>query len=278
MPVAEHHDGFALYDCAYSTWNAATMGPKRDLIGDLAEAVRRQWLVFGLSSHRAEHWWFFNGGMAFDADVQDARYADLYGPAQSESLPPNEAFLDDWLARTCELVDKYRPQLVWFDWWIEQPIFQPYLQRFAAYYYNRGADWQRGVTINYKHDAYPEGTAVFDVERGQLDDIRPRFWQTDTAVAKKKSMVDPKVKTPKEGCLRWRPLLSLARRRRVDRRRGGRVSGVARSRPRPESDSPGPGGGAGGSKKMDVAVRSGSSASHPWISSHAPANGSSRVR
>ncbi len=185
VPVAEHHDGFALYDCAYSTWSAVTMGPKRDLIGDLAEAVRRQWLVFGLSSHRAEHWWFFNGGMAFDADVQDARYADLYGPAQSESLPPNEAFLDDWLARTCELVDKYRPQLVWFDWWIEQPIFQPYLQRFAAYYYNRGADWQRGVAINYKHDAYPEGTAVFDVERGQLDDIRPRFWQTDTAVSKK---------------------------------------------------------------------------------------------
>jgi len=184
VPVAEHHDGFALYDCAYSTWSAVTMGPKRDLIGDLAAAVRRQRLVFGLSSHRAEHWWFFNGGMAFDADVQDARYAELYGPAQSESLSPNEAFLDDWLARTCELVDKYRPQLVWFDWWIEQPIFQPYLQRFAAYYYNRGADWQRGVAINYKHDAYPEGTAVFDVERGQLDDIRPRFWQTDTAVSK----------------------------------------------------------------------------------------------
>jgi len=184
VPVAEHHDGFALYDCAYSTWSAVTMGPKRDLIGELAAAVRRQWLVFGLSSHRAEHWWFFNGGMAFDADVQNARYADLYGPAQSEALPPNEAFLDDWLARTCELVDKYQPQLVWFDWWIEQPIFQPYLQRFAAYYYNRGADWQRGVAINYKHDAYPQGTAVFDVERGQLDDIRPRFWQTDTAVAK----------------------------------------------------------------------------------------------
>ena len=184
VPVAEHHDGFAMYDCAYSNWSAAKMGPKRDLIGELADAVRRQWLVFGLSSHRAEHWWFFNGGMAFDSDVQDARYADLYGPAQSESLPPNEAFLDDWLARTCELVDKYQPQLVWFDWWIEQPIFQPYLQRFAAYYYNRGADWQRGVAINYKHDAYPQGTAVFDVERGQLDDIRPRFWQTDTAVAK----------------------------------------------------------------------------------------------
>ncbi len=184
VPVAEHHDGFALYDCGFSEWSAARMGPKRDLIGELAEAVRRQWLVFGLSSHRAEHWWFFNGGMSFDSDVQDARYAGLYGPAQPETLPPNEEFLDDWLARTCELVDKYQPQLVWFDWWIEQPIFRPYLQQFAAYYYNQGAQWQRGVAINYKNAAFPEEAAVWDIERGQLADLRPRFWQTDTAVAK----------------------------------------------------------------------------------------------
>jgi alpha-L-fucosidase len=184
VPVAEHHDGFALYDCGFSEWSATRMGPKRDLIGELAEAVRRQWLVFGLSSHRAEHWWFFNGGMGFDSDVQDARYAGLYGPAQSETLPPNEEFLDDWLARTCELVDKYQPQLVWFDWWIEQPIFRSYLQQFAAYYYNQGAQWQRGVAINYKNAAFPEEAAVWDIERGQLADLRPRFWQTDTAVAK----------------------------------------------------------------------------------------------
>jgi alpha-L-fucosidase len=184
VPVAEHHDGFALYDCGFSEWNAVQKGPKRDIIGELAEAVRRQWLVFGLSSHRAEHWWFFNGGMAYDSDVQDTQYAGLYGPAQPETLPPNEEFLDDWLARTCELVDKYQPQLVWFDWWIEQPIFRSYLQQFAAYYYNQGAQWQRGVAINYKHNAFPEEAAVFDIERGQLSDLRPRFWQTDTAVAK----------------------------------------------------------------------------------------------
>ncbi len=184
VPVAEHHDGFAMYDSAFSDWTAVKMGPRRDIIGELAAAVRRQWLVFGLSSHRAEHWWFFNGGMKFDSDVQDARYAALYGPAQPDTLAPNEEFLDDWLVRTCELVDKYQPQLVWFDWWIEQPVFRPYLQQFAAYYYNRGVQWGRGVAINYKHEAYPEGTAVFDIERGQLTDLHPLFWQTDTAVSK----------------------------------------------------------------------------------------------
>jgi alpha-L-fucosidase len=184
VPVAEHHDGFSMYDNSFSEWNSVRMGPKRDIIGELAEAVRKQWLVFGVSSHRAEHWWFFNGGMAFDSDVQDARYSGLYGPAQAQAMPPNEEFLDDWLVRTCELVDKYQPQLVWFDWWIEQPAFRTYLQCFASYYYNRGTQWRRGVAINYKYNTFAEGTAVFDVERGQLSDIRPQFWQTDTSISK----------------------------------------------------------------------------------------------
>lgn len=184
VPVAEHHDGFAMYDSAYSAWTAAHIGPRRDVIAELADAARRQFLTFGLSSHRAEHWWFFNGGMAFPSDVQDARYAGLYGPAQPKALQPNEEYLDDWLLRTCELVDKFRPQVVWFDWWIEEPAFAPYLQRFAAYYYNKAAQWQRSAAINYKFAAFAEGTAIFDVERGQLDNIRPTFWQTDTAVSK----------------------------------------------------------------------------------------------
>lgn len=197
VPVAEHHDGFAMYDSALSDWTAAKMGPKRDLIGNLADAVRKQGLIFGVSNHRAEHWWFMNGGMEFDSDVQDETYREFYGPAKPGPRlwadgwydrdwepKPDDAFLNDWLARNCELVDKYEPQLVWFDWWIEQHVFAPYLQKFAAYYYNRGAQWNRGVAINYKHHGFPEGTAVYDIERGQLSGIRNFFWQTDTAVSK----------------------------------------------------------------------------------------------
>jgi len=184
VPVAEHHDGFAMYDCSYSEWNAVKMGPKRDIIGELAAAIHKQGLVFGLSSHRAEHWWFLNGGMQFDSDVQDPRYSDFYGPAQPKETQPDQAYLDNWLLRTCELVDKYKPQLVWFDWWIEEPAFEAYRQKFAAYYYNRGVQWKKGVAINYKNQAFPEGTAVYDIERGQLAGIRPILWQTDTAISK----------------------------------------------------------------------------------------------
>ena len=184
VPVAEHHDGFAMYDCGFSKWCAAKMGPRRDVVGELAKATRREGMVFGLSSHRAEHWWFMNGGMQFDSDVKDPAFKDFYGPAAPDNTQPNKEFLDEWLARTCELVDKYQPQLVWFDWWIEQPYFAPYLQKFAAYYYNRGAQWNKGVAINYKNQAFEDGTAVLDIERGQLAGIRPLLWQNDTSVSK----------------------------------------------------------------------------------------------
>ncbi len=190
VPVAEHHDGFAMYDTPLNRWNAVRMGPKRDVTGDLAKAVRRRGLVFGLSSHRAEHFWFFNGGREFVSDVQDPAYADFYGPAGAEKddaggdAQPTEEFLAEWLERTCELADLYKPQIVWFDWWIQTKAFKPYLQQFAAYYYNRAAEWGVGVAINYKYEAFEEGTAVFDVERGQLSGIRPQLWQNDTSVAK----------------------------------------------------------------------------------------------
>jgi alpha-L-fucosidase len=159
-------------------------------VGELARAVREKGLVFALSTHRAEHWWFFDQGMTFDSDVRSKKWHDFYGPARPEKTPdgrasqPDREYLDDWMARTVELVERYRPQLVWFDWWIEQPAFEPYLRRFAAYYYNQGMGRGEGVAINYKNRAFPDGAAVLDVERGQLAAIRPFFWQTDTSISK----------------------------------------------------------------------------------------------
>ncbi len=201
VPVAEHHDGFQMYDSALSEWNAARMGPKRDIVGELAAAARKRDMVLGVSSHRAEHWWFMDGGRKFDSDVQDPRYEAFYGPAAPASPPqahssaewrsqdwhprPDGKFLDNWLARCCELVDKYQPQVFWFDWWIDQAVFAPYIQKFAAYYYNRAAEWGKGVTLQYKLEAFPVGAALFDIERGKLNAIREPYWQTDTSVSYK---------------------------------------------------------------------------------------------
>ncbi len=84
----------------------------------------------------------------------------------SEKVMSALNIMNDWLLRNCELVDKYKPQVFWFDWWIEQPAMEPYRKTFAAYYYNHGHAMERGVVINYKNNAYPDNVAVYDIERG----------------------------------------------------------------------------------------------------------------
>jgi len=193
VPVAEHHDGFPMYDSDLTDWSAKRLGPQRDLIAEQAKAFRKAGIVFGASSHRAEHWFFFDNGMYFESDVRDPRFADLYGPAvnkrtsEAQAEPPTKEFLDDWLLRSCEIVDKYRPEVFYFDWWICQPVFQPYLKTFAAYYYNRGVEWKKQVAINFKEwegISFPRGSGVFDMERGAAADIQPNFWQTCTSVSR----------------------------------------------------------------------------------------------
>ncbi len=90
--------------------------------------------------------------------------------------------MNDWLMRCVELVDQYKPQLFWFDWWIEQPAMDPYRKSFASYYYNKGIEWNKGVVINYKNSSFPDGSAILDIERGKLTGIRQLPWQTDDAV------------------------------------------------------------------------------------------------
>lgn len=191
VPVAEHHDGFQMYRSELSHWNAFEKGPHRDVMGDLLLEAEKAGMTLGLSSHRVEHCWFFGKGTTFDSDVkQPVDRDDLYWPAQPEPENlhdlfggpyPTEEFLTDWLLRSCELVDRYHPRIVYFDWWIQHESVKPYLRRFAAYYYNRSEEWGGGI-INYKHDAFPFGCAVPDIERGQFAEAKPFLWQSDTSV------------------------------------------------------------------------------------------------
>lgn len=194
VPVAEHHDGFAMYNSGLSEWTAVKMGPHRDVIGELATAVRADGMHFGLSSHRAEHYWFYDGGFLYPSDVQSQKYASLYGyplppgQVQNNDVPkdtthPTQAFLDDWLARDSELVVKYHPEMIYFDWWINKPDFAPNLREFAAFYYDYAKQHDFSGAIVFKQTAMPQHTGIFDVERGQLSGIRALPWESDTSVS-----------------------------------------------------------------------------------------------
>ncbi|HEY0862641.1 MAG TPA: alpha-L-fucosidase [Lacunisphaera sp.] len=196
MPVAEHHDGFAMYDSALTRWDAKDMGPRRDLIGELAAAVRHEGLVFCLSNHRMEHWNFMYPMAGLASDIFDPAYADFYGPPQppvertqggqevfeGRAAPQSREFLEEWLRRNQELVDKYRPQMVFFDNGVNARALDEVKLRFAAYYYNRAAEWGLAASVTTKSDAYLAGT-IKDYERGRPAGISEQFWQCDTSIA-----------------------------------------------------------------------------------------------
>jgi alpha-L-fucosidase len=198
VPVFEHHDGFAMYNSDLSDWTAAKMGPHRDLAGDLAIAVRAEGLHVGASSHRIEHDWFMGAGRRIESDLNDPRLAGFYGPSHLQFALDEEAdnfledwtyvspeFASDWLARDAEIVEKYHPELFYFDFWIGHPEVRSYLARFAAFFYNETSSRGSLGVINYKLDAMHPKSAVYDVERGVVTGIRPDYWQTDTSISNK---------------------------------------------------------------------------------------------
>lgn len=101
-----------------------------------------------------------------------------------ESIPPfNRPFAENWLLRQNQLVDDYRPDLVYFDD-TGLPFDELGLQA-AAHFYNQALarDGKTDVALfGKKLDALQQRAIVEDVERGVLDQIRPLPWQTDTCI------------------------------------------------------------------------------------------------
>jgi len=187
VPVAEHHDGFAMWNSEITPWCAGKMGPHRDLIGELASAARARNLIFGLSSHRMEHHDFAYPAPGVPNDQFDPKYAGFYGPpipGEMNEGNASQAFQEDWLARVQELVDKYRPELIYFDNGVNPRAYDDVKLRAAAYYYNRAAEWHSSVTLATKDVAYLFGS-VQDFEKQQRAPkwIYPAAgWQVDDAI------------------------------------------------------------------------------------------------
>lgn len=186
VPVAEHHDGFAMWNSDITPWCAGKVGPKRDLTGELATAVRKQNLIFGLSNHRMEHHTFAYPAAGVPNDEFDPHYAGFYGPpipGEMNDGNASEAFQLDWLARVQEQVDKYKPQLIYFDNGVNPRSYDSVKLRAAAYYFNAALKWGSEVTIASKDWAFLAGS-VQDFEKAQRSPrwIYPYAWQTDDAL------------------------------------------------------------------------------------------------
>ena len=189
-PVAEHADGFAMWDSELTEWDAMEMGPKRDIVAEMEQAVRKQGMKFIATYHR--HWlyaWYPTWDKTTDAS--DPQYAGLYGPkvpkgtfvmAKDRTDPlPDETFNQEWLARLDELMAKYEPDIIWFDNKMDI-IGEPYRKQFLANYYNLGQKWGREVVCTYKSEDLAKGTAVLDLERSRMSEKKEFPWLTDDSI------------------------------------------------------------------------------------------------
>ncbi len=90
--TSKHHDGFAMYPSDFSwNWNSYDIGPHRDLLGDLTEAVRAKGLKMGYYYSLYE--WY---------NPLYLRHFDMY--VDSHMIPQIK-----------ELVEKYKPSVLWTD-------------------------------------------------------------------------------------------------------------------------------------------------------------------
>ncbi len=185
-PVAQHHDGFAMWDSELTKWDAKDMGPKRDIVGELAKAIRAQDMKFVTSFHHALHWKYYEPSYELDkTDTRDPEFAGIgkiYPPVHEAGEPPSQEFMDHWLDRLKEVIDNYEPDYLWFDFGWGDSAFVEHNQKFFEYYYNSAIKQNREVVVTYKKDHLPKGVAVFDLERGQLDSLATYPWITDTSV------------------------------------------------------------------------------------------------
>jgi alpha-L-fucosidase len=179
-PVAEHHDGFAMWDTKYSEWNAAKMGPKRDVVGELEKAIKKREMKYVTAFHHAANWFFFP---VHDKryDTGDPKNAGLYGQFHQPGEMRNQEFIDEWYGKIIEVIDNYSPDFIWFDFALDA-LPEGYVKDFLAYYYNHADEKKKEVVVTYKgHDIVP-GAGVRDLELGQEPNITYNDWITDSSV------------------------------------------------------------------------------------------------
>jgi alpha-L-fucosidase len=173
-PVAEHHDGFAMWDSALTPFNAKAMGPHRDVVGELEQAIRARGMKFLVTLHHATN----DTNVTLNPTWAGATpaYAKLYG-----STMARDEWLALWEAKCVELVDKYHPDIIYHDIGLDK-LPDPVKQRYLAHFFNDAAGQGRQVIVVYKHNDLPPGVGMLDHESGHPNGIVPQPWLCDYTV------------------------------------------------------------------------------------------------
>jgi alpha-L-fucosidase len=79
----------------------------------------------------------------------DPRNEMLYSRRINERDLPDEKYHNDWRDQVFEVIDKYEPDLLWFDFGLGL-LRDKYRREFLAHYYNKASEWGREVAVTYK--------------------------------------------------------------------------------------------------------------------------------
>jgi len=219
MAMANHHDNLDLWNSKYHKWNSVKIGPKKNIIAGWEKAARSNGLPFGVSIHASHAWMWYEPAQLSDKKGElagvpyDGKLTKADGKGKWwEGLDPQELYEQnhelskgyDWewkkgvittpskdycnkfYNRTIDLINKYNPDVVYFDdsqlplW----PVSDVGL-RIAAHLYNKSIKehGELRAVINGKIlDENQRKAMVWDIERGQANEIQPLPWQTDTCI------------------------------------------------------------------------------------------------
>lgn len=204
VALANHHCNIDCWDSTYQEWNSVRVGPKKDIVGIWERAARKHGLRFGVTVHAARAWDWFQvahgsdkagpmAGVPYDGALTKADGGgtwwdgldpqELYCSAHADGVPPDAAYTEKWFLRTRELIDKYRPDLLYFDDWL-LPLGQAGLD-IGAHFYNSSVRRSGKVDVVLNTKGVPpelRKTCVLDIERGLAGGMEEFPWQTDTCI------------------------------------------------------------------------------------------------
>ena len=188
-PVAEHHDGFSMWDSEITPWNTMDTGPKRDITGELEKAIKAQGMRFITTFHHAKN---LQRSTEIGKQVELSHYPYLENiPPSSDdpdlqllygNIPAERWYREIWLGKLKEVTQKDHPDIVWFDY-VLGDIPEEYRKEFVAFYLNEAEKNNQEVVLVRKQHDLPLSVSVEDLEQSRKNEIGTKTWMTDATIS-----------------------------------------------------------------------------------------------
>lgn len=202
-PVAEHHDGFSMWDSECTPWNAADMGPHRDIVGEMEREVKAQGMKFITTFHHARNLQRYADTAVWRAEIEKKYplerrrfyrshfpYYPGTDPASNDpqlqmmygNMPAERWHKEMWLGKLKEVIDNYDPDIIWFDSWLDE-IPETYRYQFCEYYLQKAKERKKEVVIVRKQEDLPLSVSIENLENSRKNSLHPLTWETDETVS-----------------------------------------------------------------------------------------------